>query len=238
MLIDAASVQDLFDGVPDVVFFVKDVDGRYRHANLTLLRRLGLRRRDELVGRNVAELFPLGLAQGYASQDARVLAGETIDSQLEVHLFPDRAPGWCLTRKQPLLVENIVCGIVGISRDLTRPDAGDPTYERLRRVVDRMQSEYAEPLRIRTLAELVGLSLSQLDRHFRRVFRLSPQQMLIKQRIDAAMRLLEGGDAIAVIGQCCGFTDQSAFARQFKAVVGMTPRDYRSLQRSVADGVR
>jgi AraC-like DNA-binding protein len=44
------------------------------------------------------------------------------------------------------------------------------------------------------------------------------------------MRLLHGDDSIASIGQHCGFADQSAFARQFKATVGMTPRDYRTLK--------
>lgn len=46
------------------------------------------------------------------------------------------------------------------------------------------------------------------------------------------MRLLRDDDSIASIGQACGFADQSAFTRQFKATVGMTPRDYRALGRS------
>ena len=48
------------------------------------------------------------------------------------------------------------------------------------------------------------------------------------------MRLLQGAGSVADIGLACGFTDQSAFARQFKATVGMTPRDFRSLQVSAA----
>jgi AraC-like DNA-binding protein len=61
------------------------------------------------------------------------------------------------------------------------------------------------------------------------VFQLTPQQALTKLRIEAAMRLLQGCDSVADIGLACGFTDQSAFARQFKATVGMTPREYRGL---------
>ena len=71
--------------------------------------------------------------------------------------------------------------------------------------------------------------MSQLERQFRRVFQITPQQMLTKLRIEAAMRMLHGNDSIAAIGQACGFSDQSAFARQFKATVGMPPRDYRAL---------
>lgn len=231
MRLDPADIQILFDGLPDVVFFVKDDHGCYSHANLTLVRRLGLKRREDVIGRTVAELFPEPLGSSYAAQDGRVLAGEVIGNQLEVHLFPNRAPGWCVTSKQPMLVDGGVRGIVGISRDLAQPNGRDPTYERLGRVLDHMQAGYADRLRMQAMADLAGLSLSQLERHFRRVFQLSPQQLLIKLRIDAAMRLLQGDAGVASIGLACGFADQSAFSRQFKATVGITPRDYRRLNR-------
>ena len=51
------------------------------------------------------------------------------------------------------------------------------------------------------------------------------------------MRLLmdEATTSIASIGQACGFGDQSAFARQFKATVGITPRQYRGLRKAGPD---
>jgi AraC-like DNA-binding protein len=97
-----------------------------------------------------------------------------------------------------------------------------------------MEAGYGETVRMQALAELAGLSLSQLERQFRRVFHLTPQQWLTRLRIDAAMRQLRGDDSIATIGLACGFSDQSAFSRQFKAMVGVTPRDYRKLQRDAA----
>ena len=227
--IPADELEGLFDALPDVVFFVKDAAGRYTHANLTLVRRLGLRRRAQVIGRGVAELFPAHMGGSYAAQDRRVLAGETIEDQLEVHIFPNRAPGWCLTRKHPLRGRGKVRGVVGISRDLGQPDGRHPTYDRLRRVIDHLQRHYADNVRIAELAELAGVSLAQLERHFRNVFQITPQQALTRLRIEAAMRLLVGADSIAAIGLACGFADQSAFARQFKATVGMTPRAYRKL---------
>lgn len=227
--IPAAELESLFDALPDVVFFVKDAVGRYTHANLTLVRRLGLKRREQVIGRGVAELFPAHMGGSYAAQDKRVLGGETIEDQLEVHIFPNRAPGWCLTRKHPLRVRGKVRGVVGISRDLGQPDGRHPTYDRLRRVVDHLQRHYAENVRMAALAELADVSLAQLERHFRHVFQITPQQALTRLRIEAAMRALAGTERIAEIGQACGFADQSAFARQFKATVGMTPRVYRKL---------
>jgi AraC-like DNA-binding protein len=128
-----------------------------------------------------------------------------------------------------LRVRGDVRGVVGISRDLGQPDGRHPTYARLRRVLVHLQEHYADSLRVQILAELAGFSVAQLERHFRRVFQLTPQQVLTKLRIEAAMRHLQGGQSVAEIGLACGFADQSAFARQFKATVGMTPRDYRSM---------
>ncbi|MFT3791988.1 MAG: AraC family transcriptional regulator [Rudaea sp.] len=227
--IAADELESLFDALPDVVFFVKDAAGRYTHANLTLVRRLGLKRREQVIGHGVAELFPAHMGGSYAAQDRRVLGGETIDDQLEVHIFPNRAPGWCLTRKHPLRVRGKVRGVVGISRDLGRPDARDPTYERLRRVIDHLQQHYADNVRMAKLAELAGVSLAQLERHFRNVFQITPQQALIRLRIEAAMHALGTEGSIADVGVACGFADQSAFARQFKATVGMTPSAYRRM---------
>jgi AraC-like DNA-binding protein len=227
--ISANELEALFDALPDVVFFVKDTAGRYTHANLTLVRRLGLKRREDVIGRSVTELFPATMGGSYASQDRRVLDGEVIENQLEVHIFANRTPGWCLTCKRPLLQDEDVCGVVGISRDLGQPDGRHPTYQRLRRVLAHLQEHYAESIRVATLAKLAELSVAQLERHFRRVFQLTPQQVLTKLRIEAAMRMLQGGDSVAAIGLACGFADQSSFARQFKATVGMSPRDYRNM---------
>lgn len=229
MKISADELEPLFDALPDVVFFVKDTAGRYTHANLTLVRRLGLKQRSDVIGKGVAELFPVTMGGSYAAQDKRVLGGEVIENQLEVHIFANRTPGWCLTCKRPLAVNGKIHGVIGISRDLGTPDGQHPIYDRIKRVLTCMQENYAEGIRIHALAQLAGLSVAQLERHFRRVFQLTPQQVLTKLRIEAAMRLLQDDDTVAAISMACGFGDQSAFARQFKATVGMTPRAYRAL---------
>ena len=230
-MISADEMQALFDALPDVVFFVKDNESRYTHLNQTLVQRLGRKRRSAVIANSTVEVCPLPLGGNYPMQDRRVLHGEVIENQLEVHLFPNRTPGWCLTFKRPLCRQNEVVGVVGISRDLGQPDSRHSAYERLDHALKYMQAHHGENLRIKTLADLAGVSVAQLERHFRRVFQLTPQQLLTKMRIESAMRLLQDDQSIAAIGQICGFADQSAFARQFKATVGMTPRDFRTLTR-------
>ncbi|HWU70986.1 MAG TPA: PAS domain-containing protein, partial [Pseudoxanthomonas sp.] len=159
IILPALEIQALFDTVPDAVFFIKDCEGRYTHCNLTLVRRLGRKERDEVIGRTVSELFPVLLGGTYQAQDRRVLAGELIDNVLEIHLYPNQLPGWCLTVKRPLRNDGRICGLVGISRDLGQPDNRHSAYKRVQRVVDYMQEHFGETLRVQMLAELAGLSV-------------------------------------------------------------------------------
>jgi hypothetical protein len=67
-----ALIAPLLNAIPNVVFFIKDVQARYLLANLTLARRCGLRR-SPLLGKTSADVFPSALGQGYTEQDLRVL---------------------------------------------------------------------------------------------------------------------------------------------------------------------
>jgi AraC-like DNA-binding protein len=223
-------VQHLFDALGDTVFFIKDRQGRYTHCNLTLVQRLGRKRRSDVIGRSASEVFPAPLGLRYDLQDRQVLGGDPIADRLEVHLYPNRRPGWCLTLKRPLYADGQISGLIGVSRDLGKPNSRHLAFVKLDKVVAHMQANFESNLRVPQLARLAGISLAQLERHFRHVFQVTPQQYLIKLRIEMAMRLLHGESSIASVGQRCGFSDQSAFARQFKATVGMTPSEYRGLK--------
>mgnify|MGYP000857531109 FL=1 len=229
MSVDPSDIEAIFDAIPDVLFFMKDTQGRYTHVNQTMLRRLGIRSRKSVIGRTAVEIYPAGLSADYALQDQRVLAGESIENLMELHLFANREPGWCLTCKRPLRVDGEVRGLIGISRDLGQKHSLGAQYEQLRLALEYLNAHYAENVRMQTLLDLTGFSLSKLERSFRKVFQMTPQQVLTRVRIQMAMHLLHGQDNIASIGQACGFTDQSAFTRKFKAETGMAPRAYRAL---------
>ena len=237
-------LERLFDALPDVVFFAKDTAGRYTHANQTLLDRLRLGKRAQLIGRRTDELFPGGLGDRYREQDERVLRdGAEIAGQLELHLYPNRAPGWCLTHKlawrEPVPAgsrrRGEIVGLVGLSRDLATPGLSHATppatYEKVARAVERLQRDYAEPLQIADLSRAAGLSIAQLERHVMQLYRVTPRQLLARTRLDAALALLTSGDAsVAAIAHACGYADHSAFTRQFRRSTGVSPREWRALQ--------
>ncbi|MGS0744179.1 helix-turn-helix domain-containing protein [Glaciimonas sp. GG7] len=226
--------EPLFDALPDVVFFVKDTECRYVLVNQALVNRCGLKEKSALVGRNVAEVFPSAFGHIFLQQDKAVLAsGGQIHNQLELHLYPNRDPGWCLTHKIPLFdAHRKVVGVAGISRDLAMPDQKHPVYQRVANAANYIQDNYDQQIQLSDLAAIAGLSVSQIERYFYKIFYLTPRQMIIKTRLDAASTMLGGEHNITEIAATCGYHDHSAFTRQFKTTVGMTPSEYRAMLKS------
>jgi AraC-like DNA-binding protein len=234
-------LEALFDRLPDVVFFVKDRSGRYVVVNETLRIRCGVPHKRALRGRRADEVFPRPLGGAYAEQDRVVAAtGTAIEDRLELHLYPDGRRGWCLTYKRPLRKKGgAVAFVVGLSRDLHLPDEGHPEYRQLAAAVEAIRSHYDEPLRIEQLAHEADLSVDRFERLVRRVFHLTPRQLLTKTRVEAASRMLAAGnDTIADVALACGYSDHSAFTRQFRAVAGMTPSAFRRAAASRAPARR
>ena len=223
-------VDRLFDGVSDIVFFIKDAGGRYMAVNDTLAARCGLAGKDEAIGRTTEELFPPPLGDAFAAQDRAILSGGSrIRDHLELHLYPGGLRGWCLTYKEPVLgKKGEVAGICGISRDLHAPGAGGDDFAAMSAVIEHIHRHYDEALRLPALAEMAGLSVYQFDQRIRSWFHVTAGQYLLKVRIDAACkRLSSSAEAIAQIALACGYSDQSAFSRQFKQAVGISPLAYR-----------
>ncbi len=223
-------VDSLFDAVPDIVFFVKDAHGRYMAVNGTLASRCGLPDKESAIGLTAEELFPPPLGEGFASQDHEILkTGQGIRDHLELHLYAGGRRGWCLTFKEPVRArDGRVIGVCGISRDLHGPSDRQEDFAAMSKAIDHIHKHFDEPLRLPQLAEMAGLSVYQFDQRIRSLFHVTAGQYLVKVRIDAACdRLAQTNEVIAQIALSCGYSDQSAFSRQFKQAVGISPLAYR-----------
>ncbi len=98
----------------------------------------------------------------------------------------------------------------------------------LRRVRDRMDREYAQPLNVEALAAGVNMSAGHLSRQFRAAYGESPYAYLMTRRIERAMALLRRGD-LSVTEVCFAVGCQSlgTFSTRFTELVGMSPSTYR-----------
>lgn len=96
----------------------------------------------------------------------------------------------------------------------------------MRRSMDYLETHYREPVAVREVAAVAGLS----DYHFMRVFRattgLSVHRYLIQIRLNRAKALLSRGIGSAETAVSVGLFDQSHLIRHFRQHYGVTPREY------------
>lgn len=99
---------------------------------------------------------------------------------------------------------------------------------RLRRVRDRIDREYAEPLDVEALARGVNMSAGHLSRQFRRAYGEPPYSYLMTRRIERAMALLRRGDlSVTEVCFAVGCSSLGTFSTRFTELVGVPPSVYR-----------
>jgi transcriptional regulator GlxA family with amidase domain len=105
----------------------------------------------------------------------------------------------------------------------------------LRRVRDRMDREYAQPLDVEALARGVNMSAGHLSRQFKLAYGESPYAYLMTRRIERAMALLRRGD-LTVTEVCfeVGCSSLGTFSTRFTELVGVPPSTYRDQAASAA----
>ena len=122
----------------------------------------------------------------------------------------------------------------------SKPEAAQHLRDlaRLRRVRDRIDREYAQPLDVEALAYGVHMSAGHLSRQFRLAYGESPYSYLMTRRIERAMALLRRGD-LNVTEVCfeVGCSSLGTFSTRFTELVGMPPSVYRREARGEMAGI-
>ena len=109
---------------------------------------------------------------------------------------------------------------------------------RLRRVRDRIDRDYAQPLDVEALAQAIGMSAGHLSRQFRAAYGESVYAYLMTRRIERAMALLRRGD-VSVTEACftVGCSSLGTFSTRFSELVGMSPSAYTREQAQATQGM-
>jgi len=227
---EAEQILALFDVLPDVFLFVKDRASRFVRANRAFLVMHGCRSNADVVGRTDHDFHPPALATQYVAEDERVMrSGRPLQDQ--AWLVPDHTgmPAWYLCTKLPLFDSaGAVRGLAGILRPFDHAGNAPREYRRLTPALELVATEYQRPIRASALAKACGLSVSQLQREFRRLFAMSPSDFILRTRLLVAQRMLEEATvSVGAVAVACGFYDQSHFTKAFKAHTGLPPQEYR-----------
>ncbi|AGT10993.1 transcriptional regulator, AraC family (plasmid) [Paracoccus aminophilus JCM 7686] len=105
--------------------------------------------------------------------------------------------------------------------------AGGLSPKSLGRIREFIEANLDQPLHLRDLAGLVGLSEFHFQRSFRASVGVTPHRLIQHRRIQRAKALIGAGEPLAQAAAACGFDSQSHLSRAFKAATGLTPGRYR-----------
>ncbi|MFW5418846.1 helix-turn-helix transcriptional regulator [Nocardiopsis sp. CNT-189] len=108
----------------------------------------------------------------------------------------------------------------------------------LRRVRDRIDREYAQPLDVEALARGANMSAGHLSRRFKRAYGESPYSYLMTRRIERAMALLRRGDmSVTEVCFAVGCSSLGTFSTRFTELVGVPPSTYRREESRATEGM-
>ena len=230
----------LFDFLPDICFYVKDLDSRFVKANRTLYSLFGVDGEERIVGMSDLdfEFIPRHLAEHYLEEDRQVMQDcAVVSHRVCVLSGRDRLQRWFVGSKIPLLGRaGKVVGIAGVMHPLQNAEQRMLADSDMQRIAAHVLNHYDVRLEVRELAQMANLSVSQFDRRFKQLYHMTPQQYILQVRIKAACQaLVTTSDRVSEIAHRTGFYDQSYFAKQFRKRMGMTPMAFRKRYQSVKE---
>jgi len=149
---------------------------------------------------------------------------ENLIAALEQELN-DKGPGFSFMAKGIFM--QITCILSRYYED--RQTMSRRPLTRISGAIAYIEANYAKPVRLADLASTAHMSLSNLHRDFKSATGFSPIEYLIRLRVMRGAELLRQGRLnVTETAFQVGFNDSNYFARQFRAVMGISPRKFIS----------
>ncbi len=220
-----------YDLLVDVLFWVKDTSGRFIYANKAFIDHVGATTLKQVVGQTDYSFSPKHLAKQYIEDDKRVVnKGEAVTDRLELNLYDGGEVSWYSTSKRPLYDKHhTIIGSYGVSHQLEKSSQDLAGLHALKAPIRFVKDHYQENITISDIASSAYLSVSALERRFKKYLLRTPTQYLTDVRLEQARRrLIETRDPISRIAEECGFRDASYFCRRFKRKFNQSPSQCRA----------
>lgn len=221
----------LLKPIEDIHAWVKGVDGKFVIANDLFSERFGFSDAKLLIGMSDLDLAPPYLANRYIEDDQQVLKGSVISGRLELIVCDGDNASWFRTSKWPIYnPQDEIIGSYGISKQLNQPRSCSTPIRELNTPIEYIQQNYSESISIEKLAEACHVSLSTLERRFKRNLSKTPLQYLMEVRLDnARIMIFDTKKSLSNIAQETGFVDNSHFTRAYKKRFSLSPSQDRKL---------
>ena len=222
-------LMEMFDLFPGILFWIKDKNHKFIHVNQEFIEHSNLSGPADILGKTDFDLFPIHLARQFFRDDNKVLAGKEVTERLEMNINHKGDRAWYATSKRPIINEyNEIVGSYGITRHLEKQALALSGAEALKIPVDYIREHYQQNFSIDKLAEISYLSVSALERRFKKYLNKTPKQFISEVRLENAQKLLvETNIPISQVGDESGFTNPSYFTQQFRSFFDELPSDFR-----------
>ena len=175
------------------------------------------------------DFLPKHIAKRFIVDDKKVVSGEIVSERLEMNILESGEICWFTTSKRPLYNhQGEIIGSYGCSRHLEKTSIALSGMIALKAPVNFISEHYMDKICMTQLAEISHLSISALERRFKKFLGKTPQTYLTEVRLENAKRLLvETTLPISVVGEEVGFSDPSYFSRKFQQLFEELPSEFR-----------
>ena len=222
----------LFQALPDVIFWIKDEDGRFMYVNQAFCYEVGKSSEEEMHGLRDDDVFPPTLAKVFRRGDKEVLVSRKAHLN-KPELVPSRMGGveWRTTSKIPLQdKEGNWVGTAGISRKMgygERPPTSGG-HQRLEAIVAVIHKNLHKSVSVADLSDAASISVSTLERLFREHMNTTPRKFILQVKMSAACDWLMNSEMqVKEIANRLGYQEHGNFTRAFTKLMEMSPSAYQ-----------
>ena len=228
--LSAYQLIEFYDLLPDILFWINDLESKCIYANQAFIEHLGLPHLEQIIGRDDFTFSPAHLAKQFITDDKKVMKGEKVTNRMELNISNQENIAWYATSKRKLLDdEGNIIGTYGLTRHLTKMSKSLNYMTELESPIHHIRQHYDQHISIENLAKVSHLSVSALERRFKKYLAKTPNQFINEFRLEQARKMLiETELSIAEISYRVGFTDPSYFARKFHMLFDALPSEFRA----------
>ena len=198
----------LFDGINNVMLFVKDRQSVLMNSNQLFAEHFGFDAVEDVKGKTDFDLFPHELATHYRKDDIEVINGGVSKLNI-IELFPNHIGDmqWIICNKVPIVgINGDIHGLIGACQKMEDSSVNLRPYHEISQALVYLKDNYTRKISNEDMASIAGLSVRQFEKRFRQLFNISAHQYIIRLRIlKSCDMLISGEESISDVAIELGF---------------------------------